>query len=80
MDVAEEILQQFARQQGPGSLVKGGVPDTYRSQGYAFLVKHPDKGRRGRLEAIHAKVIGKRSCVALQKEFKIRNEIAVLFE
>jgi hypothetical protein len=80
MNITEEILQQFARKQSPGSFVKGVVPHTDRSQGYAFLVKHPDEGSRGRLEAIHAKVIGKRPCVALHKGIKIRNEIAVCFK
>jgi len=36
--VAEEILQEFAQGQGPGSLIKSALPETDLSQGDAFLV------------------------------------------
>ncbi len=80
MDVAEEILQQFARQKGPGSFIEGVVSDTGRSQGDTSLLKHRDDRSRGGLEAIHAKVIGKRLSEALQKEVEIGDKLAVLFE
>ncbi len=75
MDVAEEILQQFARQKGPGSFIEGVVSDTGRSQGDASLLR--DDRSRGGLETIHAKVIGKRLSEALQKGFKVRNNLLV---
>jgi hypothetical protein len=77
MDVAEEILQQFARQKGPGSFIEGVVSDTGRSQGDASLLEHRDDRSRGGLETIHAKVIGKRLSEALQKSFKVRNNLLV---
>ena len=77
MDVAEEILQQFARQKGPGSFIEGVVSDTGRSQEDASLLKHRDDRSRGGLETIHAKVIGKRLSEALQKGFKVRNNLLV---
>ena len=80
MNVAEEILQEFPQGQGPGSFIKGAVPQTDRPQGDSFLAKHPYEGSRGTLEKIHTKVIGKRPCVAFQKGIKVRNEIAVFFE
>jgi hypothetical protein len=80
MNITEEILQQFAGQEGPRSFIKGVIPDTSRSQRYAFLLKHRDEGNRGGLEAVHAKVIGYRRCEAPQKRIKVRNEIAVFFK
>jgi hypothetical protein len=80
MNIAEEILQQFARWQRSGSLVQGVILVTHCPERYAFLLEHPDEGNGGYLEAIHAKVIGKRPCVALQKGIKIRDKIAVVFE
>ena len=77
MDVAEKILQQFARQKGPGSFIEGVVSDTGRSQGDASLLEHRDDRSRGGLETIHAKVIGKRLSEALQKGFKVRNNLLV---
>jgi len=79
MDVAEEILQQFARQQVSGSFIEGVISDIHRSQGYAFILKHRD-GQGRYLESIDAKVIGKRPSEALQKGIKIRNELPVLFK
>ncbi len=60
VNVTEEILQQFARGQGPGGVIKGVSPETDLSQGDSFLMEHPDEGSRGSLQAVHAKVIGKR--------------------
>jgi len=80
MDVAEEILQQFARQKGSGSFIEGVVSDTGRSQGDASFLKHRDDQSRGGLEAIHAKVIGKGLSEALQKEFEIGDKLSVFFE
>jgi hypothetical protein len=80
MDVPEKILQQFARQKGPGSFIECVVSDTGWSQGYAFILKHRDDRSRGGLETIHAKVIGKRRSQALQKEVEIRNKLSVFFE
>jgi hypothetical protein len=80
MDVAEEILQQFARQKGPGSFIEGVVSDTGRSQGDASLLKHRDDRSRGGLETIHAKVIGKRLSEALQKKTEIGNKFLIFRE
>jgi len=80
MDVSEEILQQFARQKAPGSFIEGVVSDTGRSQGDASLLKHRDDRSRGGLEAIHAKVIGKRLSEALQKKIEIGNNLLVFRE
>ena len=77
VNIAQKILQQFARQQRSGSLDQGVILDRPCLEGYAFLLKHPDEGNRRYLEAIHAKVIGKRPCVALQKGIKIRNNFLV---
>ncbi len=77
MDVPEEILQQFARQKGPGSFIECVVSDTGWSQGYAFILKHRDDRSRRGLETIHAKVIGKRGSEALQKGFKVRNNLLI---
>lgn len=77
MNIAEEILRQLARKQSPGRFVEGALSDADRCQGYAFFLKHFDNRNRGCLEAIDAKVIGKRSSEALQKGIEIRNEFLV---
>ena len=80
MDIAEEVLRQLPRQQSPGRFVYGVLTDVDRCQGYAFFLKHSDNRNRGCLEAIYAKVIGKRSSEALQKGIEIRNEFLVFRE
>jgi hypothetical protein len=77
MKIAEEILQEFPGHQGSGSFIEGVVPDTRRSQGDPFLLKHGDHGTRRRFKAVYAKVIGKGRCKALQKGFKVWNKFLV---
>jgi hypothetical protein len=80
VNVTEEILQQFARRQGPGGVIKGVAPETDLPQGDSFLLERPDEGSRGSLQAVHAKVIGKRPSQAFQKGIEVRNEITIFIE
>jgi hypothetical protein len=80
MKIAEEILQEFPGQQGSGSFIEGVVPDTRRSQGDPFLLEQGDHGTRRRLKAVYAEVIGKGRCKALQKGFKVWNNLSVFFK
>jgi hypothetical protein len=80
MDVAEEILQQFAWHKSVGGFKEGLVSHTGRSQGDSFILKHGDDSTRGDFETVHPKVIGEWCSQAFQEEVKIRNEFTVLFK
>ena len=75
--VSEEILDPFSYGQGALSLAKALLPQPRFSDADSFALKHADKGIRGDLEAVDSEVIGKRLLVALQKGFKIRNDVLV---